>query len=417
MTSEEASTDLDDAARITRSPLRIGLYHGPLFHNGREYETYGPYRRYAKEFTRHFEKVIVIAPVFRTADSAHNDFEYRGCVLDTDRIDVIELPPFSTYVQSFRHMRCIRRRLREAASRVDIVNCRNTAPGNTYFEKHCRKFGVTFFYHFTSDPWSILRWGDRYRGMKGMIARILWGIGSFAQARAMRRSYSFVNGTEFCNGLRRCTDRVEPLISSTLTDDDFRLRESFTLHDPARLLYVGYLKHMKGLPDLLNAISILQSRGRHVTLDLVGDGPLRTELKQQAKQLRIDQTVRFHGYVAMGDELFQWYDSSDIFVFPSLSEGSPRVVLEAMARSLPVISTPVGSVPETITNAHSGILVSMHDSNALAAAVCRFLDDEPLRANCARNALGRVRKLTVESYVASIANKSKALYETARKTS
>lgn len=388
--------------------MRIALYHGPLYrdplHRGADgYETYGPYARYVHEFARHFDEVVVLGPV--TSGETH----YRGCSLDAQNVRVVELPDFSTHVQASGRLPTIFQTLRREIGHVDVVNCRHSAPFGYLLYFLGRSRGVGFFYHITSDPAEILAVGSKYRGLFGYAARFAYGMDFAIQRYVMRRTYSFVNGRLPYERLKNITDRIEPIISSTLIGTDFRVRTDLGLHDPVRLLYVGYLKHMKGLSYLIDALQILLDKGQAVELHLVGAGPQEDALRKQIGCLHLSQRVHFHGYVPMGPDLNRHYDEADIFLFPSLSEGSPRVVLEALAHSLPVVSTNVGSVPELIVDGESGLIVPPRDAAALGDAVMRYTQDEALRARCASAGYAAAQPHTVERFVQPLVEKAKEL--------
>ncbi len=383
--------------------MRIALYHAPLYRATRGYETYGPYARYVSEFARHFDEVVVLAP------TARGDTDYRGCTIDAANVRVVELPDFRTHVAASMHLPTIYRTFVREIDSVDVVNCRNTAPFGYLLYRLGRPRGIGFFYHVTSDPIEILEVGAKYRGLRGRVARSLFAVDFAIQRYVMRRTYSFVNGGRGYERLRHVTDRCEPIISSTLAQDDFQERRDCTLHRPVRLLYVGYLKHMKGLGNLIEALGILRRRGIDADLRLVGAGPERRTIEQAVSDAGLASHVQFHGYVPMGLDLNRHYDTADIFVFPSLSEGSPRVVLEALAHSLPAVTTNVGSVPDLIEDGQSGLLVPPGDAGALAAAVDRFVTDETLRRRCMAGGFAAARSHTLERFVERLANKAKEL--------
>ncbi len=383
--------------------MRLGLYHGPLYRGAEGYETYGPYARYIGEFARHFDEVVVFAPV------TTRETDYRGCRIEAANVRVVELPDFSTHVQASLHLWSIYRTFRREINGVDVINCRNTAPYGYLLYYLGRRRGVGFFYDFTSDPWEILRVGPKYQGLYGRFARVAYVIDFQIQKHVMRRTYSFIMGRQPYERFRWITDRMEPVVCSTLNRSDFVERTDHTLHRPVRLLYVGYLKHMKGLPDLIDAMRILRDGGQDVELHLVGAGPEEESLRGQIRRLQLGESVHFHGYVQMGPALNKCYDEADIFVFPSLSEGSPRVVLEALAHSLPVVSTPVGSVPELIEDRQSGLIVPRHDAGALALAVKSFIHDDTLRARCAVAGYGAAEEHSIERFARPMVEKAKEL--------
>ena len=117
---------------------------------------------------------------------------------------------------------------------------------------------------------------------------------------------------------------------------------------------------------------------------LVGDGLLRSELESLA-----GPRVIFAGHQS---DVSPYYALATHFVLPSLSEGSPNVLLEAMAAGLPIVSTRVGGVPETVTDGESALLVPAGDPTALATALRRLLDQPTYAQQLA--AAGRHRAAT-----------------------
>lgn len=385
-------------------PGAIALYHGPLLHTDHGYETYRPYADYIAEFAKHFKQVVVLAPVTR------EDTAYRGATINTPNVRIVELPSFDTHLQAMKHATKIIAIFRHELHNFDVINCRNTAPLGAVLFWLARKHNIGFYYEFMSDPWEILKVGTKYKGLYGLFAKSAYLCAFQAQKWVMRRSYSFIDGLGQYENLRNVTDRMEPLIISTLEADDFRERApDAALHSPIRLLYVGYLKHMKGLEYLIEAIGILKKEGVQVELSFAGDGPQAAELKAQADQLNVTSRVRFHGHVAERQELHERFDEADIFVFPSLSEGSPRVILEAMARSLPIVSTPVGTVPLLINDGQSGLLVPFRDPAAIAKAITRLISEQDLRRECMHAAYNTARQHTLARYVGRLAEKAKEL--------
>lgn len=151
----------------------------------------------------------------------------------------------------------------------------------------------------------------------------------------------------------------------------------------ARLLYAGRLASEKGLPVLFQALTELAAQGRAWQLTVLGDGPERARLEQMARELGLAERVRFEGYVSqagVADHLRE----ADVFVLPSLAEGVPVSLMEAMASGVPVVATRVGGVAELVEDGESGLLVPPSDAPALQAALLRYLDDAALRRRIAR---------------------------------
>lgn len=153
--------------------------------------------------------------------------------------------------------------------------------------------------------------------------------------------------------------------------------------------YVGKLVPRKGVDTLVEAMGILARRPQGAPfLVMAGIGEMRPGLEARARALGVDDSVRFLGKVPHDD--VGWVMSAgDVFVLPSLSEGLPTVVCEAMACRLPVVATAVDGTPEIVDDPATGLLVPPRDPTALATALARVLDDAALREAMGAEALRR----------------------------
>lgn len=137
--------------------------------------------------------------------------------------------------------------------------------------------------------------------------------------------------------------------SIQLTDVDYMQRQMYPFHEPLRIVCVGNLAQpYKGCDFMLQGIARLNAQGINVSLTWVGGGSLLPNMKALAEALGIAAKVTFLGNVASRKEIRQVLDSADLFVLCSRQEGLPRVLIEAMARSLICVATDVGGVDELL---------------------------------------------------------------------
>ncbi len=144
---------------------------------------------------------------------------------------------------------------------------------------------------------------------------------------------------------------------------------------PPVLLFIGNLVAVKAIDVLLDACGVLDRENFAVRVVVVGGGPLRAKLEQQAAALGLVERVRFTGPLPQ-DTLPDWYRAADLFVLPSHSEGVPNVLLEASACGTPWVASRVGGIPEI---AHLGVsrLVPPNTPTELAAAIRQSLSAPP----------------------------------------
>jgi glycosyltransferase involved in cell wall biosynthesis len=149
--------------------------------------------------------------------------------------------------------------------------------------------------------------------------------------------------------------------------------------DPGKkILFVGRLDPIKGTRYLLGAMSILHRDMPGVKLILVGDGEEREPLESLTDSLRIRECVVFAGRVPH-ERVQDYMNRAEVLVLPSLSEGFPVTILEAMACGLPVVATRVGGIPDIIEDGTNGYLVDAMNQKQIAEALLKLLQDEELR--------------------------------------
>ena len=149
------------------------------------------------------------------------------------------------------------------------------------------------------------------------------------------------------------------------------------------LLYLGRLAPVKGPEYLIEALKLMKNPPETL---MVGDGPERKKLEQLAAGL----PVKFIGHVEPEDAV-KWLMKGSFLVLPSLSEGMPNAVLEAMSVGLPVIASSVGAVPEVVNDGKTGFLVEPRNVKQLAEKISLLAGDKKLRARMSKAALEEIK--------------------------
>jgi glycosyltransferase involved in cell wall biosynthesis len=186
-------------------------------------------------------------------------------------------------------------------------------------------------------------------------------------------------------------------------------RSELGIPPDAMLIGVGVrFTEQKGLEYLLRALPTVRERVPHVHLALAGYGPLEVELKEQAERLGLSDGIHFLG---AREDMAEVLAALDVYALPSIWEGFPMVVLEAMAAGLPIVATRVGGVAEAVEHERTGLLVAPRDPERLAAALIRVLCDETLRHEYGSAA----RRFFEERFTAEAMSRNyAALYEECR---
>jgi glycosyltransferase involved in cell wall biosynthesis len=175
-----------------------------------------------------------------------------------------------------------------------------------------------------------------------------------------------------------------------------KLRAALKTSAPDSLFvgYIGRLSPQKGLPYLIGAAARLAGR-RNVYFVLIGEGELRAELEQQVRAQALDERVVFLG---RRDDVPDLLQELDMVVLPSVREGTPMVLLEAMGVGRAVVASAVGGVRDVIEHGRTGLVVEPTDVPGLAQAITRLVDDP-----AERRALGRAAYAAVRDRFSSVA--------------
>ncbi len=164
------------------------------------------------------------------------------------------------------------------------------------------------------------------------------------------------------------------------------------------ILFVGSLYPVKGVYYLIKAMKKILEKVPDARLILVGDGKERKGLETLSTQLGISNHVTFIGKIPH-EEVQTFFKEADVFVLPSLSEGFPNVILEAMACGLPIVATRVGGVPDILTDGTNGYLVEAKDTKDLINKVLLLLEDSTLRKKISDNNKYEVKKYSWENII------------------
>jgi glycosyltransferase involved in cell wall biosynthesis len=165
---------------------------------------------------------------------------------------------------------------------------------------------------------------------------------------------------------------------------------------------VGRLHQEKGHIYLIRALAHLCLEWPDLCVVIVGEGAEAERLYREAIRLGVDNNVLFLGYRADAIDIIR---ASDIFVLPSLEEGLPVTILEAMACSRPIVASDVGGLPSTVISEQTGLLVPPKDVAALSHAIERLLRDQSMREQLGHCGRARVEKLfTLERMLSDLEN-------------
>jgi glycosyltransferase involved in cell wall biosynthesis len=254
------------------------------------------------------------------------------------------------------------------------------------------------------DPVALLRTSTR----QGPVLDTVAWLYALQDRACSRMGRWLTRGAFVCNGreLARAyaSPRTVATVSSTVQPNDFSPRLDTCQGPTVRILFVGYVRPEKGIEYLIAALGQLKV-DIPWELEIVGPSDFpqyRRKLDAIIAAHKIETRVLWTGYAPYGKPLFERMRAADIFVLPTLSEGTPHVLVEARASGLPCISTTVGGVPSTVTDGVDALLVPPKNPPALAKAISRVIHDGELRRAMIRNGLVSARMQTLTHFTDTV---------------
>jgi glycosyltransferase involved in cell wall biosynthesis len=167
---------------------------------------------------------------------------------------------------------------------------------------------------------------------------------------------------------------------------------------PPLMIAVGRLIPKKGFGDLIRACALLAECGKSFRCEIIGEGPLRNELRRQIGESNLEHHVALTGAKPQ-TELRDRLAAANLFVLPSVidpdggMDNLPTVIMEAMATGLPVVSTSIAGIPEMVTDNETGLLVRPGDTVGMADAITQLISDSRLAARLGHSGYERARTL------------------------
>jgi glycosyltransferase involved in cell wall biosynthesis len=178
------------------------------------------------------------------------------------------------------------------------------------------------------------------------------------------------------SGMSAVASNVVIHISDHATKTNYQL----SANDCFKIGLIGsFNNHYKGIDFSIRTIALLRNRNIITHLHILGEGSLLSEYMKLADELNVKDLIHFDGILPGGEPVKEWLDQLDLYIQPSLTEGLPRAMIEAMARGLPVLASDVGGIPELL---ESKYMLTTFDEEIFADMISELVTDENHRSLC-----------------------------------
>ena len=299
--------------------------------------------------------------------------------IDGPGIDVFPIPFFQGPKGLFKKFLSVNKHLKSVFDNIDVAVFRMPSVTSFLTIKKMKK-NIPYGLEIVYDPYD-----DINNKKAGFFYRLMWRY----MNRLMKKYCMRANGVSYVT--KQSIQRHIPCYSIIHGESDYHFSthySSIALKDDAfssdykqfngnkkcvlAISDVAMNNDRKGESVLIRVVAKCRDKGYDVSAILIGDGSLKPKYEEMCNQLNIKEYVRFTGLLPSSDLVREKMKSANVFLYPTKAEGLPRGVIEAMAMGLPVLSTPVGGIPELIDSKY---LFDPYNVDGFAEELCRLLDN------------------------------------------
>lgn len=351
---------------------------------------------YLNEIVNYYDEIILLSPIKKITKSQEIKGRSISCF---DNVKIYSLPyTAGGYISSLKYFF----NYQKAYKNIKGVT--------TYYARYPVPFGwLQKIYgkknrriiHYVGDPIDVAENNPNFSRLKKTILVNGFKVENSFYNWACKGAEVYTNGHHIAEKLIKKKIKATPLISSTLTESDFYIEEKNIDINNINFIYLGYLRKAKGVETILRAFSIIQKQLPNIKLTIIGTGEFELNLKLICKEENI-RDVFFLGHIDDRIKINSLLRQHDIFLFGSLSEGSPRVILEAIANGLLVISTPVGSLPKTFENGKEILYAEFNNEKDFSKKFFSLAENISNYNLIRNNAFKKAKNYTIENFIKKI---------------
>tara|TARA_B100000767_G_C19690301_1_gene503697 strand:- start:24 stop:1244 length:1221 start_codon:yes stop_codon:yes gene_type:complete len=369
--------------------------------DGKYYSPRTKYDSYWERYLNHFDKVIVLARVQKI-----NNLPSNYHIVNGPKVSFSPLPFYNGAVGFYRNRRTINNIILKNIDTKSAYVIRIPGLIGNLVAKTLSKNKIRYAVEVVGDPYEVTRFLDLPSIFKFFLKfyslKVMQKVVSKAEAalyvtnETLQKRYPSTDAkitASASNVIIKSTDIIE---SDARLKNVYEIVERFkdTHKKPIRIGVLGMLYPIKSPLEIVEAVQLVLKQGFNIELFFAGDGYLKSATEQKAKELNVHKHLKFLGNLSSGDEVFKFLDSLDLYIQFSKTEGIPRSLLEAMARSCPVISSNVGGIPEFVSD---NFLVQSGKITALSSKIIDVLSNSVVYKSNIINSHKTVQNFTEET--------------------
>jgi glycosyltransferase involved in cell wall biosynthesis len=342
-----------------------------LIYDDGQYYTLNTHYSYIEYVSTLYDKIYLVSSV-RYAKASETDKNY--CVSKYKNIEIVPLPEVKSSLQALKLFSQYRSAVKRVIPKVEVFYSRTPDPFSwmPVLYGHPRTI-----MHFVGDIIEAAHMNVKWGKMKKMLMIGGYMPEWYLTLKAAKKSICYSNGHHIVERLAKHGVKAEGVVSSTVKQDALPKKlhdlpvESGRLH----LMFLSYISYHKGIDCMMRVIRNLRERGVNFVFNIAGSGDMLPQLKDFVMEEQLQDYVIIHGHMNDRNKINELFNQSDLFFFPSLSEGSPRVTIEAMSQGVPLVATPVGSLPYCFTDKENIRFFDFNDSDRATDIICEYMDN------------------------------------------
>lgn len=370
-----------------------------LIYDAGMYYTLNTHYSYIEYVSTLYDKIYIVSSV-RYAIASETDKNY--CISKYNNVEIVPLPEVKNSLQALKLFGQYRKAVKQTIPKVDVFYSRTPDP----FSWMPALYGhPRTIMHFVGDIIEAAQMNVKWSKLKKLIM-----IGGYMPEwrltlKAAKKSKCYSNGHHIVERLAKHGVKAEGVVSSTVSQDALPVElhtlpvEKGRLH----LTFLSYISYHKGIDCMMKVILKLRERGVNFIFNIAGDGDMLPALRKFVEENDLMDRVVLHGHLNNRDKINELFRQSDIFFFPSLSEGSPRVTIEAMSMGVPLVATPVGSLPYCFTDKKTIRFFDFNDTEKAVNIICEYVYNPQLFIMQRNAAFNEVKeKYTKETFLSKV---------------
>lgn len=352
-------------------------------------------------FIKMFLKEVKVDGVFVFPVNDKLMLDNYSVKLECNKYQVETLPTWDSILSYYKFISIpknylyLKNKIRKLIKNSDVFWIRLPSPFGLWLGNEAEKNGKLVIYHVAGD----IRYGYLSPKYKGPSKIAAWLFGKYLHIKTLKLGKNAVflcTGSKLYDIFKKNGKEVVYFIDSLILSKYLSFPKE-KLEDPIRFLYVGRILEEKGIFFLIEALDSIKERYNFV-LSIVGHGKDEKKLLEVIKEKNY---IKYYGFIKSGDELNRVYRENDILIMPSFSfyEGFPRVILEAWANGLYVISSKVGGIEGLGKDGDNILFFTPKDKIDLINKISDFLNNEELRFKLRSGILSVQKEITFEYMV------------------